>query len=55
MGAYYGKFCKVQDSGRTEGKGLPFFLIVLSFFYIELFSFFFLSLTEEFVPDQLWP
>ena len=55
MGTYCGKFCKVQDSGRTEGKGLPFFLIVLSFFYIELFSFFFLSLTEEFVPDQLWP
>ena len=32
-----------------------FFLIPLSFFYIELFAFFFLSLTEEFDAAQLWP
>ena len=55
MGIYHGKFCKQQNSGNMEGKGAPFLLIFLSFFYIELFSFFFLSLTEEFMPDQLWP
>ncbi len=32
-----------------------FFWIPLSFFYIELFGFFFLSLTEEFEAAQLWP
>ena len=35
---------------------LPFILIPLSFFFVELFAFFFLSLnTEEFEASQLWP
>ena len=41
---------------RKYHPPLPFFLIPLSFFFIELFAFFFLSLnTEAFETAQLWP
>jgi len=30
-------------------------MIPLSFFYIELFGFFFLSMTKDFSAAQLWP
>ena len=40
----------------THRKAAPFFLIVLSFFSIELFSFLFLSLdVAAFSWEQLWP
>lgn len=53
MSVYHGKF--YRKSENRKGKGVPFFLIVLSFFAIEVFSFFFLSVTEEFHSRQLWP
>ena len=53
MSVYHGKFYRKAE--HREGKAVPFSLIVLSFFAIELFSFFFLSLTEEFHSSQLWP
>ena len=41
---------------RKYHPPLPFFLIPLSFFFIELFAFFFLSLnTDAFETAQLWP
>ena len=53
MAVYHGKY-----NEKTENKvkkGLPYILVVLSFFSIELFSFFYLSLTEDFEQAQLWP
>ena len=52
MSSYHGKYYQRPENER---KGLPYILIVLSFFFVELFSWFFLSLTEEFSADQLWP
>jgi len=41
---------------KSRSGGLPFLLIPLSFFYIECFAFFFLSLNPgEFETAQLWP
>lgn len=53
MGNYTGKYLKREE--RTESGGLPFILIFLAFFLIELFAFFFLSLHDNFEWDQLWP
>ena len=40
----------------SHRRAAPFWLVPLSFFSIELFSFFFLSLdASAFTPDQLWP
>ena len=46
-----------QPVRKQEREGIcwRFFLIPLSFFYIELFGFFFLSLTKDFSVAQLWP
>ena len=55
-----------QNQKKATGKMQPkqkktakfcwsFFLIPLSFFYIELFGFFFLSLTDAYEASQLWP
>ncbi len=41
-------------SGKGMG-GLPVPLLFLSFFLIEVFSFFFLSYQKPFAPAQLWP
>ena len=51
MGKYHGKFNKKQE----QRKGLPVWLIFLSFLLIEVFAFFFLSLEGEFATAQLWP
>ena len=41
---------------KRQCRNFPFPLIALSFFYIELFAFFFLSLDAgNFEPAQLWP
>ena len=53
MSVYHGKFYRRAE--KQERKGLPFLLVVLSFFAIEVFSFFFLSRTENFESGQLWP
>ena len=55
MATYRGKYSRNQNISAQEGKGVPFFLVVLAFFYIELFSFLFLSLTEDFSGGQCWP
>ena len=52
MATYRGKYIRNQNISAQEGKGVPFFLVVLAFFYIELFSFLFLSLTEDFSGGQ---
>ena len=46
---------KFTEKPKRAPINWRFFLIPLSFFYIELFAFFFLSLTEEFETAQLWP
>ena len=53
MSVYHGKFDRRPSQG--EKKGLPYLWIVFSFFYIELFSFSFLSVSEEMESRQLWP
>ena len=55
MASYCGKYDKSHSHTLKAQKGLPFVLIVLAFFYVELFGFFFLSLTEKFTEDQLRP
>ena len=41
---------------QRTGRRVHFLFIPLSFFLVEVFAFFFLSLnTEEFRPTQLWP
>ena len=41
---------------QRTGRRVHFLFIPLSFFLVEVFAFFFLSLnTEEFRPAQLWP
>lgn len=45
-----GKFAAKRQTWRC-----PFALIPLSFFLIELYGFFTLSLTADFVPARLWP
>ena len=52
MGRYIGKFL---ISPVKEKRPLPFGLVFLSFIYIEVFAFFFLSLNGTFSPAQLWP
>ena len=52
MFAYRGTFYKKED---RKQKGLSYLWIVVSFFLIELFSCYFLSVTEDFAPEQLWP
>ena len=51
MAKYSGRF----SSDSIPGKGLPFVLVILSFFLIEVFSFFFLQPLEEFTLAMLWP
>lgn len=53
MAGYQGKFYKRPQ--RQDKKGVPFLLIVLSFFWIEFFSFFFLSQTMDFSSAERWP
>ena len=55
MASYCGKYDHSHSHTPKARKGLPFVLIVLAFFGIELFGFFFLSLTEDFTEDQLRP
>lgn len=52
MSGHTGKY--VAKPGR-EKKGLPFVLIFLSFLYVEVFAFLFLSLSDKFAWAQLWP
>lgn len=53
MSRYIGKFLKQVK--KPESKGLPYWLVFLSFFLTEVFAFFFLSLNGAFEWDQLWP
>ncbi len=55
-----GKYVAVKARKVTEspekGKGaVPYVLVVLSFFLVEVLAAFFLSLTGEYTPAQLWP
>jgi len=51
------KNMKKQHQPKPERKkgNLSFLLLPLSFFYIELFAWYFLSRSGEFDPAQLWP
>ena len=51
----FGKTGKYQSRPGKQAGGLPYVLIVLSFFLIEGFSLFFLSLEGELQMEQLWP
>ena len=51
MSKYSGKY---QPSKAQETKGMPYFLVVLSFFLVEVFAFFFLSFHDPFEREQLW-
>lgn len=53
MSGYRGRFMTRHQ--KQEKKGLPHLLICLSFFAIELFSFFFLSSTKDASAAQRWP
>lgn len=53
MSFYRGKFCRRPLP--KEGKRLSCCLAGMSFFAVELFAFFFLSLNEAFEMAQLWP
>ncbi|MBQ3192704.1 MAG: sulfatase-like hydrolase/transferase [Oscillospiraceae bacterium] len=62
MAKYKGKYksrpktpVKKQTIRKKQPIHLPFLLIFLSFFFIELFAFPFLSLNGPFSPAQLWP
>ena len=47
---------KYQSRSGSGERALPYLLIPLSFFFIEVFCFFFLSLDpESFDKEQLWP
>ena len=50
MSHYSGKY-RACPGGK---KGLPYGLVVLSFFLVEVFGFFFLSLNDPFEKEQLW-
>ena len=50
MSRYTGKFHSPKLQTR---KGLPYLLVVLSFFLVEVFAFFFLSLNDPFEKEQL--
>ena len=51
MSKYSGKY---QPSKAQETKGMPYFLVVQSFFLVEVFAFFFLSFHDPFEREQLW-
>lgn len=51
MAGYSGKF----SSNQIPRKGLPFVFVVLSYFLIELFSFFYLQPLNDFASAMLWP
>ena len=51
MGNYIGKYLRPEPAR----KSVPFALVFLSFFLVEVFAFFFLSLTSDFSKEQLWP
>ena len=47
---------KYLEKQKTKRKTAPFLLLPLSFFFIEFFAFFFLSVNQEtFTLNQLWP
>ncbi len=52
---YLHKKTRNQDPAPGETGGRLFFLVILSFFYIELFAWCFLSRTGSFAVAQLWP
>ena len=52
MARYTGKY---HAKPEKEKKGLPYCLVFLSFLLVEVFAFFFLSLTNKFTAAQLWP
>ena len=53
MASYCGKYDKSQNTAEKEPKGLPFVLIILAFFFIELFAFCFLSEADALAEDRL--
>ena len=51
MRKYIGRYLQPE----SPKSSVPFVLVFLSFFLVEVFAFFFLSLTKDFHKDQLWP